>query len=76
VVAGGEDVGAEVEELVGDLRGEAEAAGGVLRVDDGELDVVGLADVADVLADDAAARAAEDVADEEDVQCRAPVKRD
>jgi hypothetical protein len=64
VVAGGEDVGAEVEELVGDLRGEAEAAGGVLRVDDGELDVVGLADVADVLADDAAARAAEDVADE------------
>jgi len=64
MVAGGEDVRAQLEKLVGNLRGQAEAAGGVLRVDDGELDAVGLADVADVLADDAAARAAEDVADE------------
>ena len=68
VVAGGEDVGAEVEELVGDRRGEAESAGGVFSVDDDEVDGAALDDVADVLAHDAATGAAEDVADEEDAQ--------
>ena len=68
VVAGGENVGAQVEDFLGNLRGDAEAAGGVFGVDDGEVDGVRLADVADVLADDFASRAAEDVADEKDVQ--------
>ena len=68
VVAGCHDVGAEVEELLGDLGGNAEAAGGVFDIHDGEVDVVGLAQMADVLAHDPASRAAEDVADEEDVQ--------
>ncbi len=64
MVAGGEDVGAQVEQFFGDLGSHAEAAGGVLGIDDGELDVVGLAHVADVFAHDLASCAAEDVADE------------
>ena len=68
MIAGGHHVGAEVEQFVGDLRGHAKAAGGVLDVHDGQIDLVGLADVANVLTDDPAPRAAEDVADEEDVQ--------
>ena len=64
VVAGGQHVRAQIEELFGDLRRQAKAAGGVFRIDDGQLDVVRLAQVADVLAHDPAPRAAEDVADE------------
>jgi hypothetical protein len=73
MVAGGENIGAQVEELIGDLRGQAEASGGVFGVDDGEVDRVRLAHMADVLADDLSSRTAEDVADEENVQLvRAP----
>ena len=68
VIAGGEHVRAQVEEVFGDLRGDAEAAGGVLSIDDDEFDVVGLTDMPDVLADDLSSRAAEDIADEENVQ--------
>jgi hypothetical protein len=72
VIAGGHDVGTEVEELIGDLRGHAEAASGVFDIHDGEVDFVGLAQMADVLAHNSASRAAEDVADEEDVQEQLP----
>ncbi len=64
MIAGGHDVGAEFEELVDNLRGDAKAAGGVLDVHDGEVDVVGGTHVADVFAHDSASCAAEDVADE------------
>ena len=47
-------------------RREAESAGGVFGVDDDEIDGAALDDVAEVLVHDAAAGAAEDVADEED----------
>ena len=67
VVAGGDDVGAEVEELFGKGGGDAEAAGGVFAVDDEEIDGVGFEDVGEMLADDVAAGRAEDVADEETV---------
>ena len=67
VVAGGDDVRAEVEELFGDGGRDAEAAGGVFAVDDEEVDGVGFEDVGKVLADDVAAGRAEDVADEENV---------
>ena len=67
VVAGGDDVGAEVEELFGDGGRDAEAAGGVFAVDDEEVDGVGFEDVGEVFADDVAAGGAEDVADEEDI---------
>ena len=67
VVAGGDDVGAEVEELFGDGGREAEAAGGVFAVDDEEIDGVGFKHVGQVLADDVAAGGAEDIADKEDL---------
>ena len=67
VIAGGDDVGAEVEELFGDGGGEAEAAGGVFAVDDKEIDGVGFKDVREVFADDVAAGGAKDIADKEDI---------
>ena len=67
VIAGGDDVGAEVEELVGDGGGEAEASGGVFSVDDEEVDGVGFKDVGEMFADDVAAGRTEDIADEKDV---------
>src|SRR3984957_13400520 len=67
VVAGGDDVGAEVEELFCDGGGEAEAAGGVFAVDDEEINVVGFKHVGKVFADDVAAGGAKDIADKEDI---------
>jgi len=67
VVAGGDDVGAEVEEFFGDGGCDAEAAGGVFAVDDKEIDGVSFEDVGEVLAYDVAAGRSEDVADEENV---------
>jgi DNA-binding IscR family transcriptional regulator len=67
VVAGGDDVGSEVEEFFGDGGGDAETAGGVLAVDDEEVDGVGFHDVGEVFADDVAAGGAKDIADEEDI---------
>ena len=70
VVAGGDDMGAEVEELFGKGWGDAEAAGGVLAVDDEEVDGVRFEDVGEVFADDMTTGGAEDVSDEEDVHFR------
>jgi hypothetical protein len=67
VVAGGDDVGAEIEELFGDGGGEAEASGSVFAVDDEEINVVGFKYVREMFADDVAAGGAKDVADEEDI---------
>ena len=67
VVAGGDDVGAEVEELFCDGGCEAEAAGGVFAVDDEEINVVGFKHVGKVFADDVAAGGAKDIADKEDI---------
>ncbi len=49
VIAGGDDVRAEVEELFSDGGCEAEAAGGVFAVDDEEIDGVGLKQVGQML---------------------------
>jgi hypothetical protein len=67
VVAGSDDVGAEVEEFLGDGGGNAEASGSVFAVDDEEIDDVGFDDVGQVFADDVAAGGAEDVADKKDI---------
>ena len=67
VVAGGDYMSAEVEDLFRNGRGDAEAAGGVFAVDDEEINCVGFEDVWQVFADDVAAGGAEDVSDEEDV---------
>ena len=69
VVAGGDDVGAEIKEFFCDGRGDAEASGGVFAVDDEEIDGVGLKDVGQMFADDVATGGAKDVADEEDIHC-------
>ena len=67
MVAGGDDVGAEIEELFCDGRGDAEATSGVFTVDDEEVDGVGFEDVGEVFADDMAAGGAKDVSDKKDV---------
>jgi hypothetical protein len=69
VVAGGQNIRSQIEELLGDLRRQAKAAGGVFRIDDGQLHLMRLAQMADVLTHDPASRAAEDVADEKDIHC-------
>ena len=55
------------EEFFGDRRSDAEAAGGIFGVGDGQVDVVGLLDVLQMIGYNLAARRGEDVADEEDV---------
>ena len=67
VVAGGDDVRAEVEEFFGDGGGDAEATSRVFAVDDEEVDGVGFEDVGEMLAYDVAAGRSEDVADEKNV---------
>ena len=67
VVAGGDDMGAEVEELFCDGGGDAEAAGGVFSVDDQEIAGVGFEDMGQVFADDVATGGAKDIADKKDV---------
>ena len=63
-------MGAEIEELFRDGRGDAEAAGGVFSVDDEEVDGVGFEDVGEVFADDVAAGGAKDIADKEDIHLK------
>ena len=64
MIASGEHVRAQVEEVFSDLGSQAEAAGGILGIDDDQIDGVRLAHMADVLTDNFATRAAEYVADE------------
>jgi hypothetical protein len=59
VIAGCDDVSAEVEDIVGDFRSDAEAPGGVFAIDDDEVNVVIANNVGQVLAHDAATCAAE-----------------
>jgi hypothetical protein len=68
MVAGGQDIRAKIEEILGELGRQAEAARGVFGVDDDQFHDVRLAHMADVLAHDPAPRTAENVADEENVQ--------
>jgi len=53
VIAAREDVDAVAEELVGELRGDAEAAGGVFAVGDGQVDVFGRDDGGEMAGDQA-----------------------
>jgi hypothetical protein len=70
VVAGGNDVGPEVEEFFGDGGGDTEAPGSVFAVDDEEIDGVGFEDVGEMFADDVAAGGAKDIADKKDVHLK------
>jgi hypothetical protein len=65
VIAGGDDVDAEFEKFLGDLRSDTEAAGGVLAVGDGEIDRVLLPQLGQALVHDGPAWPAKNVSDEE-----------
>jgi hypothetical protein len=62
VIAGGDDVCAEIKELFGDGGCEAEASSGVFAVDDEEIDGVGFDEMREVLVRNVAACGAENVA--------------
>ena len=68
MVARREHVGAKIEEFVGKLRRDSEAAGRVLAVDHHEVDLVRGNHMPDVLPHNPPPRAAEDVTDEKNVQ--------
>src|SRR5206468_1117821 len=70
VIPGGEDVDAEGQQILGDGGCDAEAAGSVLAVRNGEVDAVGRDDILQVIGDDPAPRRAEDIADKENVHLR------
>ena len=65
MVAGGDDVDAELEQFLGNLRRDAESAGGILTVGDGEIDGVLLLQLGKPFVNDIPARPAENVSDEE-----------
>jgi hypothetical protein len=67
MIAGGEDVQTEGEQLFGDGWSDAETTGCVFAISDGEVDAIGCLDVLKVVGDDVAAWRREDIADEEDV---------
>ena len=62
VVAGGDGVGAGLVERPADLLGDAEAVGGVLAVDEDEIEAEALSQLGQPLAHDVAAGAADDIA--------------
>src|SRR4051794_20676297 len=66
VVAERDDVGAGLEQLVGMLRRDPDAAGGVLPVHDHEVGAELRAEVAEHAADHTPAGGPDDIADEED----------
>jgi hypothetical protein len=68
VVARRDHVGARGEELLGELGGQADAVGGVLAVDDAEVDLELVLELGQTVRDGPPAGRPEDVTDEEDLQ--------
>jgi hypothetical protein len=68
VISGGENVRAQIEQVVGNLRSYSEAASRIFCIDDDQINVMCRTNVANVFAHDSASRTAEDVADEKNVQ--------
>ena len=64
MVAEGDDIGASRQDLVADRLGDAEAAGGVLAVDDDAVELPGLAQGGQALLHRDPAGAADDVTEE------------
>ena len=75
MIAGGEHVHSAVEQLEGDLGGDAGAVGGVLAVGDHEVHGACFAEVGQPAQQRVPARLAEHVADEEDVHLPAASPR-
>ncbi len=65
MVARGEAIGAGIEDLAGDLRGEAKPTGGILDVDDREVDLILATERGEQVTHCLAARLADHVSDEE-----------
>jgi hypothetical protein len=72
VVAGGEDVGALVEELVGNARRQAKPAGRIFRVHHHQVDAPLLDQRDEVLAYDTPSGLAKDITDKENTQKNPP----
>jgi hypothetical protein len=70
VVAEGDDVGARMQEPVGELSGDARAVGDVLAVDDADVGAELVAQPGQPFLDRTTPRDAEDVGEEEDPQLR------
>ena len=68
VVAGRDHVGARGEDLLRELGGQADSVGGVLAVDDAEVDLQLVAQLGQPVRDGPPAGRPEDVSDEEDLQ--------
>jgi hypothetical protein len=68
VVARRDHVGARGEELLGELGCQADAVGGVLPVDDAEVDLELMLELGKTVRDGPPAGRPEDVTDEEDLQ--------
>ena len=68
MIAGGNDVDVEFEQLLGNLRCDAKAAGGVFTVGYGEFNTVLGLQLRQPLVHDGASGPAEDVTDEENAQ--------
>src|ERR1039458_1236800 len=71
VIAGGDDINAEFEQLLRNLWSDAEAPGGVLAVGDGEFDAVLPLQLWQTLVNDDAPRTPENVTDEKYAQAAA-----
>ncbi len=67
VIAGGEDVHAIAEQLLGQRWSNPESPGGVFTVGDGQMDIFGSYDFADIPGDQTAADGRKDVTDKEKV---------
>ena len=63
MVAGGQHIRAQVEQILGELRRHAKAARRILGIDNHQIHVVRLAHMANVLAHNPAPRAAKNIAD-------------
>ena len=69
MIAGGDGVGAGVDELLVDRLGDAEAAGGVLAIDGDEIELPVAHQPGQALEHDGAPAASHDVADEQGYAC-------
>jgi hypothetical protein len=65
MIAGSDDLDAQVEKFLGDLWSNAKAAGGVLAIGDRQVDIVLSDQLPQVIANDGPAGSAKDVADKE-----------
>src|SRR5579875_3941001 len=68
MIAGGDDMRAEIKEFFGDGGSYAEAPGCIFTIDDEQIDAVRLEDVRQMLPDDAPSGAAEDIAYKQNLQ--------